>query len=506
MHQAMLRCFGEVFSNRVVAKPANAKSRYIHRTTSCVSNVRLRPCLHGAQSHRHAVFLSPWLMLELASSASSRSLSASRSRSETVSSFAEPCTFREKFLLLDQDEDTADTSRKFAQHAPELNVSYFVGPCIPSLWFTNVLLLGCTVSLFAATSRLRSCADGSIYPVPPYWIWIICLPAILHQMLTERKALHLVKRCYKKHMEMHNLEPFELLGTPTWEVLWTLAQRLTLILGSLDLFTDTYFAGTMGLGGTALCSEGKTQRVWEAWWEHSIFRPLPVIPLDILIFVSWQLMLLQHIIACVAMLRRGSDEERDDGKSAPVLPCNDEEYLYNDDVFFQLSETAGFASITQISTKIYICQMRKKVLQQEGYRMMGYGMPLSSKYVKRVCLSYLLEDGVQVTLQSWTLAINTHQARERALLPMLSLCVSFLMGMVKLKEMMVFLGIRQLMENLASKTEREEHDAKDKDIEYFDSSLAAVRRHAICVKISMALMAGHSAAYSKVFIEEVDAQ
>ena len=82
------------------------------------------------------------------------------------------------------------------------------------------------------------------------------------------------------------------------------------------------------------------------------------------------------------------------------------------------------------------------------------------------------------------------KARERALLPMLSLCVSFLMGMVKLKEMMVFLGIRQLMENLASKTEREEHDAKDKDIEYFDSSLAAVRRHAICVKISMALMAG----------------
>ena len=61
--------------------------------------------------------------------------------------------------------------------------------------------------------------------------------------------MHLVKRCYKKHMEMHNLEPFELLGTPTWEVLWTLAQRLTLILGSLDLFTDTYFAGTMGLGG-----------------------------------------------------------------------------------------------------------------------------------------------------------------------------------------------------------------------------------------------------------------
>ena len=82
------------------------------------------------------------------------------------------------------------------------------------------------------------------------------------------------------------------------------------------------------------------------------------------------------------------------------------------------------------------------------------------------------------------------QARERALLPMLSLCVSFLMGMVKLKEMMLYLGIRKLMEDLASKIEREGHDAKDKDIEYFDSSLAAVRRHAICVKISMVLMAG----------------
>ena len=52
-----------------------------------------------------------------------RSVSASRSRSETVSSFAEPCTFREKFLLLDQDEDAedaAETSRRFAQHAPRL--------------------------------------------------------------------------------------------------------------------------------------------------------------------------------------------------------------------------------------------------------------------------------------------------------------------------------------------------------------------------------------------------
>ena len=39
-------------------------------------------------------------------------------------------------------------------------------------------------SAFAHCS-LRSCADGSIYPVPPYWIWTICLPAILHQMLTD---------------------------------------------------------------------------------------------------------------------------------------------------------------------------------------------------------------------------------------------------------------------------------------------------------------------------------
>ena len=148
--QAMLRCFGEVFSNRVVAKPraqqhhssvklgsvsfrccecgcarpANAKSRLcvvsvtapgisdlvgsictlasdrdIHRTTSCVSNVRLRPCLHGAQSHKHAVFLSPWLMLELASSASSR-------RAQSFENFwfagftsVEPCVVRPALAL-----------------------------------------------------------------------------------------------------------------------------------------------------------------------------------------------------------------------------------------------------------------------------------------------------------------------------------------------------------------------------------------------------------------------
>ena len=61
-----------------------------------------------------------------------------------------------------------------------------------------------------------------------------------------------MKPCYKKHMEMHSLEPFELFGMPASEFWWTAAQRMTLVLGSLDLFTDTYFAGTMGLGGRKL--------------------------------------------------------------------------------------------------------------------------------------------------------------------------------------------------------------------------------------------------------------
>ena len=42
--------------------------------------------------------------------------------------------------------------------------------------------------------------------------------------------------------------------------------------------------------------------------------------------------------------------------------------LFNDDVCFQLGESAGFSSVVQMSNKLYVLQMKKNVYRKKGYR------------------------------------------------------------------------------------------------------------------------------------------
>ncbi|CAE6945796.1 unnamed protein product [Symbiodinium natans] len=332
--------------------------------------------------------------------------------------------------------------------------------------------------------------------MPPNWVWLaFFVPVLLHQLWAEEEAVKVLLPCYKRHMDLHRLEDgFSLMGLlPSSETLWLRAQKLLLVMSSVDVFTDTYFASTMGLGGTNACSHGRTQEIWDFWWRQSIFSSLPfVVPLDVLISASWTLMLLHLVVACATMVRKkGAGDRGDDGRSPPLLSCSDKDTLFNDDVCFQLGESAGFSSVVQMSNKLYVLQMKKNVYRKKGYRIMGYGLPLSQKYVRRVYFSYLLEDGVQVVLQSWTLAINTHQARELALLPALSLALSFLMGLGKMKEMLWFFQVRRLMEDMAFRTraENNEVDRAGRE-EEFEAGLKVVGCHAMLVGLAVFLMAG----------------
>ncbi|CAE7271154.1 unnamed protein product [Symbiodinium natans] len=246
---------------------------------------------------------------------STSSRSASVQPSET--SVPEPCSApSEKYLLL-------DTEDELELHADDkaLNVSEQVGPCLPSLWRTNALLLVCSVAFFVAIYSTRSCVDGSTYPMPPNWVWLaFFVPVLLHQLWAEQEAVEVLLPCYKRHMNLHRLEDgFSLMGLfPSSEAWWLRVQQLLLLMSSVDVFTDTYFASTMGLGGTNACSHGRTQEIWNFWWRQSIFSSLPfVVPLDVLISASWTLMLLHLVVACATMVRKKGPGDR--GDDAPAV-------------------------------------------------------------------------------------------------------------------------------------------------------------------------------------------
>ena len=67
----------------------------------------------------------------------------------------------------------------------------------------------------------------------------------------EQEAVEVLLPCYKRHMDLHRLEDgFSLMGLlPSSEAWWLRVQQLLLVMSSVDVFTDTYFASTMGLGG-----------------------------------------------------------------------------------------------------------------------------------------------------------------------------------------------------------------------------------------------------------------
>ena len=83
------------------------------------------------------------------------------------------------------------------------------------------------------------------------------------------------------------------------------------------------------------------------------------------------------------------------------------------------------------------------------------------------------------------------EARELALLPALSLALSFLMGLGKMKEMLWFFQVRRLMEDMAFRTraENNEVDRAGRE-EEFEAGLKVVGCHAMLVGLAVFLMAG----------------
>ena len=75
--------------------------------------------------------------------------------------------------------------------------------------------------------------------------------------------------------------------------------------------------------------------------------------------------------------------------------------------------------------------------------------------------------------------VSVTEARKLALLPALSLALSFLMGLGKMKEMMWFFQVRRLMDDMAFRTRAENHEVdRAGREEEFEAGLKVVGCHA----------------------------
>ncbi|CAE7246876.1 unnamed protein product [Symbiodinium sp. CCMP2592] len=370
-----------------------------------------------------------------------------------------------------------------------VHVSKAVGPSIPDLWLTNVYILGCTALFFVAVCSTRSCKEGSSYPSVPLWVWCFFLLPLPLQLVTERKAVRLVLRTFVMDLLKYKGGTFKVMGVAVSTRIWHSYSIVMLLLGLLDIYSDTAFAGILSFGGTDMCSAGQTASLWNYWWKHGVmgYLPVPVPALDMVILFSWSLMLLQQLVPVVSMIRKEqvTYEHGDEGKAISAVTG---EQLFNDDVFFELSEAACFHSIVHISTDHATCQMERLVREKRHWRIMGYGNTLCSRLMKRFLLSYVLENCVQLNLQAYTLAINQYQAKHLAVLPRFSLVIGMVMAAIKAAEIVGFLrNLIPFVTDVAKEAENLE-PPKEEQRKKFQSGLALFRRVEIYSVLALLLM------------------
>lgn len=135
---------------------------------------------------------------------------------------------------------------------------------------------------------------------------------------------------YDSYRGSLELTAFDIMGVPVSARLWAVSCTIFTALDYLDVVTDAAYAGTMFFGGRSwkyctfltgrlivisiaprvsgadICSQGRTDALWQYWWRHSAFGFIPCFHLDQLCLASLLLSSLQIVIPLVTCWRFSS--------------------------------------------------------------------------------------------------------------------------------------------------------------------------------------------------------
>ena len=423
-------------------------------------------------------------------------MSDSDSRASEDSDIARCCDFTKRRSSLISPIELAEIARVSERIPPCYDydgeaIDYFsqeVGPSIPLLWMLNVAMLLHVAFFFLITWCFRRCHQSSAYPSKPIWAWAVAIWLLPLRLVAEHFALNCALPPYVRDMLKHEsyetaleLKMFDISGFSVPSTYWVCYCLILTALDFADVITDVAYAGSMSFGGVDLCSHGNTSALWIHWWHHSAFHFLgiPCISLDTLSLLALILSLFQTVIPLATMLRKGSPdkpvkyERGDDGHAHSCITGGE---LYNDDVFFALGEAAGLESLKQMAFKVKVCNIERLVNMKKEWRIMGWAEPLSKHFAERFFLSYLLENGIQLNLQSWVLVINKVQAPSMPMMPILSVALSFFMIVLKLLEVRKFIFFWHHIEEIASGASVPEEERSK-----FEAKLLLFRRRGVAV-------------------------
>lgn len=293
---------------------------------------------------------------------------------------------------------------------------------------------------------------------------------------------HFAPYCAKLAIK-ENIVPFKVMGFKCYFHIWLSFYMVCSVMNVLDIGTDTTFAS----GILVWCSGNDLEMIWSKVWASSVFGILyvPVLKIQSVILASWALSLLQLLVPLCTNSNKDilCCKENYEDRQLDETFCGGEK-MYSD-VFGDLADCAGFATSLNLIQQLSYQKELPLDLSMIEYALSDEWYFMARRMASRLFLSYVLENCIQLNLQTSIFAIKLYihgsSGKEGQIQAAFSIGMSLLMTLLKLTEVWTFFKHVSGIENrvnilLASELfSDEEKDTHVQDLGKFRRVLWMVR-------------------------------
>lgn len=359
------------------------------------------------------------------------------------------------------DEGDADTlTKKFLpawayQKDVAEYMSWEVGPAVPWLRKSALLMLATQIGIFTFLASTVVCPDVAGVPHYSIFMWVVALPGLIFRLVAEVFAVSVyvswyvqsINKARRKHPE---LKLFKVMGVSATFIVWLAVSFVFSVLNGIDQMTDTLFTA-MYWKAFRCPANHNMMHIWSQVWQQSLFGKtgLPPLNLGVIIVLSWvtcQLHVLVPFATTIPALSSSVDYSRKSPGFVNSL-CTGEK-LSHGFVFDELAEANDSASLQSLASNGNFAAIVKEDVFQHA--QIGMAMRFSETMAKRVWLSYIVENAVQVNLQATLFAIFYYVSGQQPTAAMYQSLFSIGLGIgltfLKLLDATVFRSFSRMME------------------------------------------------------------
>eukprot|EP00929_Paragymnodinium_shiwhaense_P027760 TRINITY_DN16217_c0_g2_i1.p1 TRINITY_DN16217_c0_g2~~TRINITY_DN16217_c0_g2_i1.p1 ORF type:complete len:481 (-),score=48.12 TRINITY_DN16217_c0_g2_i1:63-1505(-) len=289
--------------------------------------------------------------------------------------------------------------------------------------------------IYSLTRYSSTCVDGSVKMA--LWVWLALVPLLACRAYAELRIVQ-----WMLLVVLHRNNDLRIGGIQTSVVVWLIVYGVFSLLNTLDIGTDSMFAAVTS--STVSCGKGDTlKQLWRSTWAQSVFAhfSIPAPDIDVIVMSAWLLSFVQLLWPAVTSLERRyvtafSSAGYERNYQSSLMGKN----VFFADVVWDLGDASGMATISKFQLEKEKQQVKTSV--ENAIENWGYVDGLVDAMPKRVFLTWLAENALQINLQTTMFALTkAAAARDGSMYAMssqmqalASISISILATLVKLLE------------------------------------------------------------------------